>query len=45
MYPITTLLLAAWLADFEEKSKDAEQKKKNEFFAWEPKEETEKKDR
>ena len=37
MYLITTLLLAAWLAEFEQESGNEELlERKQEFFAWEP---------
>ncbi|MCF7910951.1 MAG: hypothetical protein K9M99_00360 [Candidatus Cloacimonetes bacterium] len=42
MYLITTLLLAAWLTEFEQKSGIAElEQMKQEIFAWEPEEEIE----
>jgi len=42
MYLITALLLAAWLAVFENISGNPElQQRKQEIFAWEPKEEVE----
>ena len=42
MYLITTLLLAAWLAEFEQESGNTElQDRKQEIFAWELEEESE----
>ena len=42
MYLITALLLAAWLAEFENKNGNPElQQRKQEIFAWKPEEKIE----